>query len=307
MPAPNADAFRDFLLKLQDSICTKAESFEPEARFECLRLDGERMGFAQPRVLSGGRVFERAAVNFSSSAGSELSPAATKRRPDLVGKSFQAVSLSMIFHPCNPHAPTAHMNLRLFIAGKGDSTVWWFGGGFDLTPFYGYDQDVIEWHQAARAAVTPFGEQLFSEMKKACDDYFYLNHRKEPRGIGGVFFDDLRAGGFAKCEALTRAVGEAFLSVYFPIVSRRKDTGFGDDERRFQLERRGRYVEFNLLQDRGTLYGIQAGARVESVLASMPPTVQWGYCRKEKPGSREAELYERYLVPRDWADMSESA
>jgi coproporphyrinogen III oxidase len=301
MATPNVDRFRDYLLKLQDRICAKAESFEPIDGFVRERIDGERMGFAQPRILSGGQVFERAAVNFSSSAGAELSPAATSRRPELVGKSFQAVSLSMIFHPCNPFAPTSHMNLRLFVAGEGEDAHWWFGGGFDLTPIYGADVDAIEWHQAAKSAVSPFGESVYPEMKKACDAYFFLQHRQEPRGIGGLFYDDLREGGFEQCEALSQAVGEAFFSTYFPIVERRKDTTFGPDERRFQLERRGRYVEFNLLQDRGTLYGLQAGARVESVLASMPPTVQWSYCRKEKPGSKEAELYERYLVPRDWA------
>jgi coproporphyrinogen III oxidase len=301
MSAPTVERFRSFLLDLQDRICAQAESLESGVRFARERIDGERMGFSQPRILAGGQVFERAAVNFSSSAGAELSPAATQRRPELVGKAFQAVSLSMIFHPCNPNAPTSHMNLRLFVAGQGKNVHWWFGGGFDLTPIYGYDADAIEWHQAAQSAVAPFGESVFPTMKKACDAYFFLDHRQEPRGIGGLFYDDLREGGFERCEALSQAIGQAFLSTYFPIVARRKDTAFGPDERRFQLERRGRYVEFNLLQDRGTLYGLQAGARVESVLASMPPSVQWAYCRNEKRGSREAALYERYLVPRDWA------
>ena len=293
--------FREYLLELQERICANAESFEETARFQRDRLEGEREGFAQPRVLAGGLVFERAAVNFSWSRGAELSPAATARRPHLIGKSYQAVSLSMIFHPMNPHAPTAHMNLRLFVAGEGDESHWWFGGGFDLTPIYGYDADAIGWHQAARDALDPFGNGVYSTMKTACDEYFFLKHRKEPRGIGGVFFDDLNEGGFERCSALSKAVGEAFLNTYFSIVQLRRDTPYGANERRFQLERRGRYVEFNLLQDRGTLYGLQAGARVESVLASMPPSVQWSYDREEKPGSKEAELYSRFLVPQDWA------
>jgi coproporphyrinogen III oxidase len=305
MSAPQLDGFRDFLLDLQDRICAQAEALEPEIRFERLRLEGERSGFAQPRVLTEGKVFERAAVNFSLSAGQELSPAATARRPELVGKSFQAVSLSMIFHPRNPHAPTSHMNLRLFLAGEGEDTVWWFGGGFDLTPIYGYDEDAVHWHRTARSAVSPFGEGVFKAMKEACDRYFFLDHRQEPRGIGGLFFDDLRQGGFDRCKALTQSVGEAFSQAYFPIVHRRLDEAYGEEERRFQLERRGRYVEFNLLQDRGTLYGLQAGARVESVLASMPPAVRWASSKQEKPGSKEAELYQRYLVPRDWACLSE--
>jgi len=303
MSSPSTDAFREFLLALQDRICAEAEQLEPKVRFERTRLEGERAGFAQPRVLAGGEVFERAAVNFSLSAGAELSPAATARRPNLVGKAFKAVSLSMIFHPRNPHAPTSHMNLRLFIAGEGEETIWWFGGGFDLTPIYGYESDAIRWHQMARAAVSPFGDDVYPQMKAACDQYFYLPHRREPRGIGGLFFDDLQAGGFSRCEALSRAVGEIFSEAYFPIVRERSATPYGEEERRFQLERRGRYVEFNLLQDRGTLYGLQAGARVESVLASMPPAVHWAYCREEKPGSKEAELYSHFLVPRNWADL----
>ncbi|MEC7242361.1 MAG: oxygen-dependent coproporphyrinogen oxidase [Myxococcota bacterium] len=303
MPVVKVDEFREYLLDLQDRICAAAEDFEESARFHRDHLEGERKGFARPRVLSGGKVFERAAVSFSWSGGEELSPAATLTRPQLRGKAYQAVSLSMIFHPLNPHAPTSHMNLRLFVAGEGADSHWWFGGGFDLTPIYGVDADAIRWHQAARDALQPFGEQVYPEMKAACDEYFYLRHRQEPRGIGGVFYDDLNSGGFERCRDLSMAVGEAFLGTYFAIVRERSTVPYGESERRFQLERRGRYVEFNLLQDRGTLYGLQAGARVESVLASMPPTVQWAYDRKEKPGSREAELYTRYLVPRDWADM----
>lgn len=297
------DEFREYLLDLQDRICARAESFEPDARFQRDHLEGERQGFARPRVLSDGNVFERAAVSFSWSGGRELSPAATVARPQLRGKAYQAVSLSMIFHPRNPHAPTSHMNLRLFVAGAGDEAHWWFGGGFDLTPIYGVDADAIRWHQAARNALQPFGEEVYPAMKSACDDYFCLRHRKEQRGIGGVFYDDLNEGGYDRCRDLSMAVGEAFLATYFPIVEERVPTPYGENERRFQLERRGRYVEFNLLQDRGTLYGLQAGARVESVLASMPPTVRWAYDRKEKPGSREAELYTRYLIPREWADL----
>jgi len=305
MSTPAVDDFREYLLALQQGVCDKVESYESGTRFVCERLVGERGGLAQPRVLSGGDVFERAAVNFSHSSGDRLSSAATARRPDLVGLSYQAVSLSLIMHPRNPYVPTTHMNLRLFVAGQGDAARWWFGGGFDLTPYYGFDVDAIHWHQTARTAVEPFGEDHYPTMKAACDRYFFLPHRGEPRGIGGLFFDDFNDGDFEGCRALVQSVGDAFSAAYFPIVDRRKAQSYGDEQRAFQQVRRGRYVEFNLLQDRGTLYGLQAGARVESVLASMPPSVSWSYCREEKPGSKEAELYERFLVPRDWANLSD--
>ena len=302
MSTPAVDDFREYLLALQQRVCDKVESYEESAHFVCERLVGERGGLAQPRVLSDGAVFERAAVNFSHSSGQKLSSAATARRPDLVGLGFQAVSLSLIMHPRNPYVPTTHMNLRLFVAGEGEEARWWFGGGFDLTPYYGFDEDAVHWHQTARATVESFGDDHYPRMKEACDRYFFLPHRGEPRGIGGLFFDDFNEGGFEQCKALVQSVGDGFLTAYFPIVDRRVQHSYGSHEREFQQVRRGRYVEFNLLQDRGTLYGLQAGARVESVLASMPPSVSWSYCREEKPGSKEAELYERFLVPRDWAE-----
>ncbi len=284
-------------------------------------LDNERGGTSRPCVLSGGPVFERAAVNSTFSLGDQLPIAATERRPELVGRSFEAASISIIVHPRNPHVPTTHMNLRFFIAHSEDHDavpVWWFGGGFDLTPIYGYDQDVRQWHATARAAVAPFGEHLYPLFKAQCDAYFHLPHRQEARGVGGLFFDDLdaipgRAGrprpaspgsssaiSFDRCFALTRSVGDHFLLAYLPIVERRRRTTFTEDQRQFQLIRRGRYAEFNLAFDRGTRYGLQVGGRAESILASLPPEVSWRYDWKAEPGSDEERLVEHFLVARDW-------
>jgi len=303
--APRVEPVAVYLHGLQDRICEALERVDGSARFEEDRRENPEHGLSLPRVLSEGPVLERAAVNFSHARGAELPPAATDRRPELAGRAFQAVSISLIVHPLNPYAPTSHANFRFFQAGEGEDAVWWFGGGFDLTPYYGFDEDVIRWHRSARDACRPFGEEVYSRHKRACDAYFYLRHRGEPRGVGGIFFDDLDEWGFERTFAFVQATGNAYLDAYLPILERRKDTPYGEREREFQLYRRGRYVEFNLLQDRGTLYGLQSGRRVEAVLASLPPLVRWRYDWRPAPGSQEERLYERYLVPRDWLGSGE--
>ncbi len=296
---------RDYLMDLQERICSALEEIDAHAQFRREELPREGGGISRPRVLEGGAACEKAAVNFTHTSGNRMPPAATERRPDLAGGSYEAVSISLIVHPLNPHAPTCHANYRFFIAtppaGSANSEpVWWFGGGFDLTPYYGYEEDVIHWHEVARQACEPFGDGLHGELKKACDEYFHLPHRNEPRGVGGIFFDDFDRGGFEEAFAFVRSVGDAFLLAYPPILIRRKDLPYGDRERDFQLYRRGRYAEFNLLHDRGTRFGLQAASRTESVLASMPPLAAWRYDWKPEPGSPEEELTERFLQPRDW-------
>jgi coproporphyrinogen III oxidase len=295
------EPIRDYLLDLQDRICSALETEEPDESFREQRFEDERGGLARPRVLEGGAVIEKAAVHFTHSIGAELPPAATARRPELAGRGFQAASVSLIVHPRNPYAPTSHMNVRFFLVGanRGDPA-WWVGGGFDLTPYYGFEEDAVHWHTQARAACAPFGDDLYPELKKACDDYFFLPHRGEARGIGGIFFDDYDVGGIEGSIAFMRSVGDHYMDAYLPILRRRKDSPYGERERSFQLGRRGRYVEFNLVYDRGTKYGLQSGRRIESVLASMPPLASWSYDAKPDPGSPEAELAERFLTPRDW-------
>lgn len=253
-------------------------------------------------MLSDGRVFERAAVNFTHTTGSKMPAAATERRPELAGRDYHAVSVSLIVHPRNPYVPTTHANFRFFIAESNDAgePICWFGGGYDLTPYYGFVEDAVHWHRTARAACEKHGADIYERMKQECDAYFTLPHRGEQRGIGGVFFDDLEEGGFEASHGLWWSIADSFLDAYIPIVEKRKETPYGDRERNFQLMRRGRYVEFNLLYDRGTRFGLQAGARAESVLASMPPVVHWRYNEHPEPGSPEAELLETFLVPRDW-------
>jgi len=292
---------RAYLLDLQTRICAALEACDGATRFDRRELPGERGGLARPQVLQGGAVLEQAAVNFSHTRGAALPAAATDRHPELTGGAFEAVSVSLIVHPRNPYAPTAHANVRLFSAeGPEGQAVWWFGGGFDLTPYYGFEEDAVQWHHAARAACLPFGEDVYPRLKQACDEYFFLPHRSEARGIGGLFFDDWTEGGFDRSFELLRSVGDAFLLAYPPILERRKNTPHGDREREFQLYRRGRYVEFNLAFDRGTRFGLLAGARTESILASLPPEVHWRYDWQPEPGSPEAELTERFLPPRDW-------
>jgi len=298
MSSADVSAVREYLLSLQDSVCAGLEQLDGEAVFQRDELPGERGGLARPRVLERGPVLERAGVMFSHTSGASLPRTASARRPELEGASFEAVSVSLITHPRNPYAPTSHANVRFFCASpeEGDP-IWWFGGGFDLTPYYGFEEDCRHWHGTARAAVGP---ELHPQLKRNCDEYFFLRHRAEPRGIGGVFFDDWAEGGFDSSFALMRAVGDAYLEAYRPILERRRDTPYGDRERNWQLHRRGRYVEFNLVQDRGTLFGLQAGGRTESILASMPPEVRWSYEVSPEAGSPEAELLERWLVPTDW-------
>jgi coproporphyrinogen III oxidase len=253
------------------------------------------------RIIEEGRVFERAGVGFSRVQGASLPPSASANRPELAGRGFDAMGVSLVLHPRNPYCPTVHMNVRCFVAVKeGTDPVWWFGGGMDLTPYYGFEEDARHFHSACRAALEPFGPGYHSRFKKWCDDYFFLRHRNEPRGVGGIFFDDFAERDFDFSFALMQGVGDAFLQAYLPILERRKDLAYGERERRFQAYRRGRYVEFNLVWDRGTLFGLQSGGRTESILMSMPPVVRWEYDWKPEPGSAEARLYTDYLVARDW-------
>jgi coproporphyrinogen III oxidase len=252
-------------------------------------------------VLTEGAVFEQAGVNFSHVFGKSLPASATAHRPELAGRSFQAMGVSLVIHPRNPYVPTSHCNVRFLLAEKpGADPIWWFGGGFDLTPYYGFDDDCRHWHRTAKAACDQFDASYYARFKKWCDEYFYLKHRGEPRGVGGLFFDDLNEKDFAHCFGFTRSVGDAFLAAYAPIVRKRKDNTFGERERDFQLYRRGRYVEFNLVYDRGTLFGLQSGGRTESILMSLPPQVVWRYNWTPAPGTPEAALYERYLKVQDW-------
>jgi coproporphyrinogen III oxidase len=301
--APDPSRVGAFLRELQARICAALEAEDGQARFSRETFGDPGGSVAAPRVLEGGPVIEKAAVNFTHGRGASLPAPATLTRPDLAGAPFESVSLSLIVHPRNPYVPTTHMNLRLFTAAPaGRPPVWWFGGGFDLTPAYGFDEDCIHWHEHARAACAPLGPGAYARFKKECDAYFFLKHRGEARGIGGTFFDDLATPDFETVFAFVRAHGEQFLAGYVPIVQRRKATPYGERERDFQLWRRGRYVEFNLIYDRGTKYGIESGRRIESVLASMPPEVRWRYGWQPEPGSPEAQLAERYLTPRDWVD-----
>jgi coproporphyrinogen III oxidase len=301
--APDPGRVDAFLRELQTRICAALEAEDGRARFSRETFTDPGGSVAAPRVLEGGPVIEKAAVNFTHGRGASLPAPATATRPELAGAPFESVSLSLIVHPRSPYVPTTHMNLRLFTAAPaGRPPVWWFGGGFDLTPYYGFDEDCVHWHERARAACAPLGAGAYARFKKECDGYFFLKHRGEARGIGGTFFDDLATPDFETVFAFVRAHGESFLAGYLPIVARRKATPYGERERDFQLWRRGRYVEFNLLYDRGTKYGIESGRRIESVLASMPPEVRWRYAWQPEPGSPEAQLAERYLTPRDWVD-----
>jgi coproporphyrinogen III oxidase len=298
---PRTAEVETFLLDFQDRVTRVLEEEDGEARFREDRFDTGGGGFARPRVLSDGLVLERAAVNFSHTVGQTLPGAATARRPDLAGARYDAVSVSLIVHPRNPYAPTSHANFRLFFAEPARrEPVWWFGGGFDLTPYYGFEEDAVHWHRGAKAACDPYGADLYARLKKACDEYFYLKHRDEPRGIGGLFFDDFDEGGFERSFAFVKSAADAYLAAYRPILARRKLHGYGERERAFQLFRRGRYVEFNLMYDRGTRFGLESGGRTESILASLPPMVAWRYDWKPEPGTPEAELYEKFLRSRDW-------
>ena len=297
------DAVRTYLLQLQDSICAALEREDGSGHFQEDPWTRPEGGGGRSRVMSAGAVFEKAGVGFSHVTGTSLPASATATRPELAGKSFQALGVSLVLHPLNPYVPTVHLNVRFFTAGEGADAVWWFGGGFDLTPYYGFTADCIHWHRTARAACEPFGADLHPRFKKWCDDYFFLKHRQEARGIGGLFFDDFNALGFTRSFALMRSIGDAFLPAYLPIVQQRKATPYSQRERDFQLYRRGRYVEFNLVWDRGTHFGLQSGGRTESILMSLPPLVAWHYNWQPTLGTPEAQLMAEFFKPRDWAEV----
>ena len=296
------DQVKNYLLALQNDICSQLEQVDGESKFieDAWEKEGQT-GNGLTRVLSNGKVFEQAGVNFSIVRGDNMPASATAMRPELAGRSFTALGVSLVIHPNNPYAPTSHANVRFFIAEKaGVDPIWWFGGGFDLTPYYGFDEDAIFWHTTAKQACDPFGEKVYSKYKKWCDEYFYLKHRDEQRGIGGLFFDDLNSGSFDECFSFMQSVGDHYIKAYRPIIEKRMNTPFSEHERQFQLYRRGRYVEFNLIYDRGTLFGLQTGGRTESILMSLPPLVRWEYNYEIKQGSEEEKLYERYLKPQQW-------
>ncbi|MEM6545772.1 MAG: oxygen-dependent coproporphyrinogen oxidase [Pseudomonadota bacterium] len=300
------EAVKDYLLGLQDEICASLAEEDGQAEFTVETWDRPEGGGGRSRVLADGSVLEKAGVNFSHVFGEGLPASATAARPELAGRSFQALGVSLVIHPRNPYAPTSHANVRLFMAEKaGEEPVWWFGGGYDLTPYYGFDEDCIHWHETAKAACDPFGADVYPRYKKWCDEYFFLKHRNEPRGIGGLFYDDLNEGGFERCFSFMQAVGSSYIDAYRPILAKRKNTSYGERERQFQLYRRGRYVEFNLVFDRGTLFGLQSNGRTEAILMSLPPLVRWEYDYRPEPGSAEEQLTDYYLSARDWlADVT---
>jgi len=293
---------KKYLVHLQESICSDLESLDGGAVFEkdhWTKKDGNGSGITS--VICDGNVFEKGGVNFSIVEGNKMPKSATTLRPELEGRKYTALGVSLVLHPENPYIPTTHANVRFFVAEEpAKDPVWWFGGGFDLTPFYGFDEDAVHWHTTAKKACLPFGEKVYSQYKKWCDDYFYLEHRDEQRGIGGLFFDDLNEGGFDRCFEFMKSVGDHFSEAYLPIVIKRKDTPYGEKERDFQLYRRGRYVEFNLIYDRGTLFGLQSGGRTESILMSMPPEVKWSYQFQVEKDSEEEKLSNHYLKPKEW-------
>jgi len=298
---PDIQQVKTFLLKLQDHICQQLAAADGKGHFAEDQWVREEGGGGQSRVMTHGAVFEQAGVNFSHVSGATLPASATAHRPELAGRSFQAMGVSLVIHPLSPYIPTSHANVRFFIAEKpGEAPVWWFGGGFDLTPYYGFEEDARHWHLTAQQLCQPFGDDVYPKYKKWCDDYFFIKHRNEARGIGGLFFDDLNSPDFDTCFSFMQAVGNGFTDAYLPIVEQRKALPWGERERQFQLYRRGRYVEFNLVWDRGTLFGLQTGGRTESILMSMPPLVRWEYGYEPEAGSPEAALYSDFLPVRDW-------
>ncbi len=301
MSEVSIEVVKSYLLKLQDTICDALSEEDSQEKFIEDAWQREQGGGGRTRVLTNGAVFEQAGVNFSHVYGNQLPKSATAARPELEGRDFQAVGVSLVIHPHNPHIPTSHANVRFFIAEKeNEDPVWWFGGGYDLTPYYPVKEDVVAWHQTAKAACDPFGDGVYAKYKKCCDDYFYLKHRDETRGVGGLFFDDLNEWGFEKSFQFMQSVGNSYIPAYRPIVNKNKDKVYSEKERDFQLYRRGRYVEYNLVYDRGTLFGLQTGGRTESILMSLPPLVKWRYNWQPEAGSKEADLYDNYLKPRDW-------
>ncbi|MCX8086877.1 MAG: oxygen-dependent coproporphyrinogen oxidase [Rhodocyclaceae bacterium] len=306
----DAAAVNAYFTGLQERIVAALEAFDgaPFRRDAWTRAHGEGGGVSM--LIEEGNFFERGGVNFSHVTGEALPASATARRPELAGRRWEALGVSLVLHPRNPYCPTTHMNVRCFAAfpaegaGPASPPIWWFGGGMDLTPYYGFVEDCVHFHRVCKEALDPFGAELYPRYKRWCDEYFFLKHRNEPRGIGGIFFDDLNEGGFERCFALTQSVGEAFLAAYLPICEKRRDTPYGERERDFQLYRRGRYVEFNLIWDRGTLFGLQSGGRSEAILMSLPPLVKWRYDWRPAPGSAEDKLYTDFLPPRDWLAAS---
>jgi coproporphyrinogen III oxidase len=299
--SPTATPVIAYLRGLQDRITSAIEAIDGNAKFKSDAWTRPAGGGGETRVLRDGAIFEQAGVGFSHVMGDQLPPSATAQRPEMNGAKWEAAGISLVFHPRNPYVPTTHANVRVFIASKpGLENAWWFGGGFDLTPFYPFDEDVLHWHRTAQLACAPFGSDVYSRYKEWCDTYFFLKHRNETRGVGGLFFDDLHEWGFDQCFAFQRSVGDKFLEAYLPIVERRKNMPYSDRERQFQLYRRARYVEFNLVFDRGTLFGLQSNGRTESILMSMPPLARWEYGWQPEPGSPEESLYKNYLHPRDW-------
>ncbi len=301
MPQPEKLAVKNYLLELQNTICTALEQEDGKAKFLEDSWQRSEGGGGRSRVIENGAVIEKGGVNFSHVFGTQMPASATAHRPELAGRKFEAMGVSLVIHPHNPYIPTSHANVRFFIAEKdGAAPVWWFGGGYDLTPYYGNIEDCKHWHQTAKNACDPLGQHIYPGFKKWCDDYFYLKHRNEARGIGGLFFDDYNAESFDHSFSLMRAVGDSYIKAYQPIVAARKNSTYGEREREFQLYRRGRYVEFNLVYDRGTLFGLQTGGRTESILMSMPPLVKWQYNWQPETGSPEAKLYTDFLPSRDW-------
>lgn len=298
---PDIQQVKAYLLDLQERICTALAQEDGQGQFVEDQWERSEGGGGRSRVMVDGAVIEKGGVNFSHVYGAQMPASATAHRPELAGRSFEAMGVSLVIHPHNPYVPTSHANVRFFIAEKpGEPPVWWFGGGYDLTPYYGNEDDCRHWHATARDACAPFGDHIYPRFKQWCDDYFFLKHRNEARGVGGLFFDDFNAESFEHSFALMRAVGDSYIPAYQPIVARRKNCAFGERQRDFQLYRRGRYVEFNLVYDRGTLFGLQTGGRTESILMSLPPLVRWDYNWHPEPGSAEAELYEKFLPARAW-------
>jgi coproporphyrinogen III oxidase len=296
----DAQSIAGHLRGLQDRIVAELERLDG-GKFRSDSWGRKGGGGGISRLIEDGALIERGGVNFSHVTGANLPPSASAGRPEVAGRAFEAMGVSLVMHPRNPYVPTVHMNVRCFIATKeGVEPIWWFGGGMDLTPYYGFEEDARHFHGTCKAALDPFGAEHYPRFKKWCDEYFFIHHRREPRGVGGIFFDDLNAGGFEHCFALTRSVGEHFLPAYVPIVERRRDMPYGDRQRDFQAYRRGRYVEFNLVYDRGTVFGLQSGGRTESILMSLPPVVRWRYDWQPDAGSPEAKLYTDFLKPRDW-------
>ena len=301
----NIDEVKAYLLSLQDGLCGNMEELDADKRFSEDVWERPQGGGGISRVLEKGAVFEKAGINFSHVYGDRLPASASVNRPEVAGRKFQAMGVSAVIHPENPFVPTSHMNIRFFLAEKpGAAPLWWFGGGFDLTPYYGFEEDARHWHSVANSACREFGQDVYPKFKNWCDEYFFIRHREEARGIGGIFFDDLNDWGFDRCFQFLRSVGGHYILAYRPIVERRKDMAYTDQQKDFQLYRRGRYVEFNLVYDRGTLFGLQSGGRVESILMSLPPQVQWQYNRKPEPGTEEARLVEEFLTPRDWLNVT---